>query len=320
MSDDKKDPKGKAKGGIARAKSLTKEQRSDIAKKAAAARWKDKPLKATHKGSFMEEFGIDTECYVLDNESKTAVVTKTGLAKLIGLGERVKDIDRVLNAQYMQDYVDAVLLEKMENPYIFQWENDGAVLGSFTGGHGYDISVVIDICKALTAAKDSGDLPASRLNAAMQAQDLVNSAAKVGITNVAYAVAGFKPEVQQVIDLFKAFVREEARQYEKEFPNELYEAWYKIYQLNKPGRGRPFLFKKLTIEQISKPLAKSEGKILDLAKSSKDEFGKPGDKIHQFLSEVGVKALKQQIGKVLAVTTLFDEKDAYESALEKVNK
>ncbi|HHE8615061.1 TPA: hypothetical protein ACPFJ1_004312, partial [Enterobacter hormaechei] len=163
MSDDKKDPKGKAKGGIARAKSLTKEQRSDIAKKAAAARWKDKPLKATHKGSFMEEFGIDTECYVLDNESKTAVVTKTGLAKLIGLGERVKDIDRVLNAQYMQDYVDAVLLEKMENPYIFQWENDGAVLGSFTGGHGYDISVVIDICKALTAAKDSGDLPASRL-------------------------------------------------------------------------------------------------------------------------------------------------------------
>lgn len=66
----------------------------------------------------------------------------------------------------------------------------------------------------------------------------------------------------------------------------------------------------MTIEQIYKPLAKSEGKILDLAKSSKDEFGKPGDKIHQFLSEVGVKALKQQIGKVLAVTTLFDEKDA----------
>lgn len=76
----------------------------------------------------------------------------------------------------------------------------------------------------------------------------------------------------------------------------------------------------MTIEQIYKPLAKSEGKILDLAKSSKDEFGKPEDKIHQFLSEVGVKALKQQIGKVLAVTTLFDEKDAYESALEKVNK
>ena len=45
--DDGKDPaavalgrKGGLKGGAARAKALTKEQRSEIAKKAAAARWK----------------------------------------------------------------------------------------------------------------------------------------------------------------------------------------------------------------------------------------------------------------------------------------
>ncbi|GKX54108.1 hypothetical protein SOASR030_02200 [Leminorella grimontii] len=320
MTEEKKGVTGKAKGGVARAQSLTKEQRSAIAKKGAAARWKDRPLKATHKGNFMNEFGIDAECYILDNDSKTAVVTKTGLAKLIGLGERVKDIDRVLNAQYMSNYVSAILIEKMGKPYIFQWENDGAVLGSFTGGHGYDISVVIDICKALTEAKDNGDLPESRLKAAIQAQRLVNSAAKVGITNVAYAVAGFRPEVQQVIDSFKAFVREEARQYEKEFPDELYEAWYRIYQLNKPERGRPFLFSKLTNEQIYIPLARSQGKILDLARRNKEENGKRGDKIHQFLAEVGVKALKQQIGKVLAVSELFEGREDYESALNKVNK
>ena len=34
---------GGLKGGKARAKKLTKAQRSEIAKKAAAARWKDKP-------------------------------------------------------------------------------------------------------------------------------------------------------------------------------------------------------------------------------------------------------------------------------------
>lgn len=37
--------KGGLKGGKARAKSLTKKQRSEIAKKAAAARWKDKDEK-----------------------------------------------------------------------------------------------------------------------------------------------------------------------------------------------------------------------------------------------------------------------------------
>ncbi len=45
FEDDGKDPAAKAlgaKGGKARAAKLTGEQRSEIAKKAAAARWKDK--------------------------------------------------------------------------------------------------------------------------------------------------------------------------------------------------------------------------------------------------------------------------------------
>lgn len=46
LVDDGKDPAAKAlgaKGGAARAKSLSAEQRSNIAKKAAAKRWKTKP-------------------------------------------------------------------------------------------------------------------------------------------------------------------------------------------------------------------------------------------------------------------------------------
>lgn len=38
--------KGGLRGGPARAKKLTREQRSKIARKAAAARWKSKPAKA----------------------------------------------------------------------------------------------------------------------------------------------------------------------------------------------------------------------------------------------------------------------------------
>ncbi|WJQ57622.1 hypothetical protein QT516_17805, partial [Escherichia coli] len=83
---EKKSGEGKAKGGIARAKSLTKEQRSEIAKKAAAKRWEGKPLRAIRKGNFIDDFGIDAECYVLDDNDKTVVVSKTGLAKLLGIG------------------------------------------------------------------------------------------------------------------------------------------------------------------------------------------------------------------------------------------
>lgn len=323
MSEEKKEPKGKAKGGMARAKSLTKEQRSEIAKKAAAKRWEGKPLKAIRKGNFIEDFGIDAECYVLDDNEKTVVVSKTGLAKLLGIGEHGRDVDRFLNTNYMADYVDPLLLAKFQKPLIFQWRSPvptSAPNPLSDEAHGYDIALIGDIATAMINADRAGALPASRSKSANLAQRLVTASMKAGLKGLGYAIAGYRPEVQEVIDSFKAFVREGARQYEREFPDELYEAWYRIYQLNKPDRGRPFLFSKLTNEQIYMPLARSHGVILDLAKKNKDESGKSGLKIHQFLSEVGVKALKQQIGKVLAVSELFEERDTYESALAKVNK
>ncbi|MDR5616276.1 P63C domain-containing protein [Arsenophonus sp.] len=202
---------------------------------------------------------------------------------------------------------------KLQNPLTFQGI-DG--IQKHLIAHGFDIIIIIDICKAIIDAKEANKLPESRLAAAKQAQMLINASAKTGIKNLAYAVAGYRPEVYEVIEAFKEFVREEARGYEKEFPEELYDAWYRIYQLNKPeGRGRPFIFRKLTNEQIYIPLAKSQGKILELAKNNKIENGKKNEKIHQFLSDVGVKALKQHIGKVLGVAALCDNKDEFEEAL-----
>src|SRR5438309_11804575 len=75
---------GKAKGGLARAEALSPEQRRRIAVKAAEARW-GKPSRATHKGNFQEEFGIDVECYVLNDDQKTAVVSPRGMSAALGL-------------------------------------------------------------------------------------------------------------------------------------------------------------------------------------------------------------------------------------------
>jgi len=311
---DKKEPKGKAKGGIARAKSLTSKQRSDQAKKGAVARW---GYKATHKGSFMDEFGIDAECYVLNDEDKTVVTSKRGLSRLLGLGGLGNDVDRVIHSQYMSSFVDAILLEKFKNPLIFQWKGDDAGLG-FSEAHGYDITMVGDLANALIKANIAGALPKSRIQAARQAQLLSNAAMKAGIKGLAYAVAGYRPEVQEVINAFKAFVREEARQYEKEFPDELYEEWYRLYGLNRPEKGRPIRFGQLTNMQIYVPLAKSKGKILEQIRASRDENGKQTDKLHLFLSEIGVKALRQHIGKLLGVAAMSDSKEEYEAGIEKV--
>ena len=46
------EPSGKAKGGIARANSLTSEQRKTIARQAALSRWDVNVPQATHEGEF----------------------------------------------------------------------------------------------------------------------------------------------------------------------------------------------------------------------------------------------------------------------------
>ncbi|HEJ7990210.1 TPA: hypothetical protein SMI27_000848 [Serratia liquefaciens] len=314
MTDDSKKNNGKSKGGIARAKSLTAEQRKDQAKKGAVARW---GYKATHKGNFMDEFSIDAECYVLDDPEKTVVVTKNGLARLLNLGTHGVHVDRLLNSQYMKEYVDPILLVKIEKPLVFQWKPGGSGLG-FTGAQGYDITVIGDIANALIKANIAGALPKSREDAAKQAQALANASMKAGLKGLAYAIAGYRPEVQEVIEAFKAFVREEARQYEKEFPDELYEEWYRLYGLNRPEKGRPIRFGQLTNMQIYIPLAKSKGKILEQIRASRDENGKQSDKLHLFLSEIGVKALRQHIGKLLGVAAMSDNKDEYEAGIAKV--
>lgn len=316
MNDDNKEPKGKAKGGIARAESLTKEQRSEIAKKGAAARWASKPLKATHKGNFKDYFGVNAECYILDDQTKTPVVTKTGLAKLLGIGELARDIDRLLESPYMREHGDPELRAKMKKAFNFQYSGQSK---NITNAHGYDITTIVDIGKALIDARDAGSLPDSRLASADTAQKIINASAKSGIRGLAYAVAGYEPEAQEVIEAFKVHVQEEARAWSKVFPDELYYEWYRLYGLNKPDKGgHPIAFRWFTERHIYKPLAKSKGVVFELAKQSRDENGSRSDKIHQFLSEVGDKALRHHIGKVVGMASMSETNDQYEAGLKRV--
>lgn len=71
-------------GISARAAKLSKARKSEIAKVAARARWGAPPLKATHRGNFKEEFEIDVDCYVLDDEQKTPSSVSAGWVPRLG--------------------------------------------------------------------------------------------------------------------------------------------------------------------------------------------------------------------------------------------
>lgn len=307
---------GKAKGGLARAKSLTQEQRREIAKKAAAVRWKDKPLRATHKGSFQNDFGIDVECYVLDDEFKTAVVSQRGMGEAIGLGEGGSRLPKFIQGKTISQYIGHELREKLENPLIFQYQPVGTNSPGNTVVHGYDVTILIDLCRAISKAKADGKLLSTQEGISNQARIIIDASAKAGIQGLVYALAGYDRTKEEVIQAYKRYVAEEAREYEREFTPELYEHWYRLYGIDKPVRGRPWAFKYLTIDHIYYPLAKSEGKVFNLAKATKDEKGSKSEKIHQFLSEVGVKALRTQIGKVTGIAMVSETKEEYEKFID----
>ena len=299
----------KAAGGIARAKKLSPEAKSAIAKKAAVARWGDKPLHASHKGNFKDELGIDVECYVLDDEKKTAVISQTGMGKALGLSERGNAFPRFIASQAMQETLSAELLEKLANPFKFQWSSGGAQPSISL--HGSEAELLIDVCQAVIKADAAGKLKKSQKPVAISAAVLLSASAKSGIEGLVYALAGYDRTKEEVVQAFKAFVQEEARKYEKEFPPELYAEWYRLYEIPKPERGRPWGFKNLTLNHVYWPLAKSDGKLLELLRTAKSNNGDRSKKLFSFLNEVGTRALRMHLGRILEMAESSASKDEY---------
>jgi len=168
---------GRAKGGIARAESLSADERKAIAKRAAAGRW---GLKATHKGNFHEDFGIDVDCYVLDDERKTAVISQRGMGEVLGLGKGGSRLPNFIKRGNISPYLGHELNEKLQNPLIFQAPTLGTNQPP-TKTHGYDITMLIDLCKAIIRAEEDGALTERQANIVKQAHVIINASAKAGI-------------------------------------------------------------------------------------------------------------------------------------------
>jgi len=301
-------------GGKARDAALSDERKTEIARKAASARWADKPLRALHKGNFITEFGIDVDCYVLDDASKTAVISQRGMGRALDMSKGGAKFTRFLSSRAISSLVGPELRGKLANPLKFQWVDLGPEQPSSIA-HGYDVSLLIDICRIIIQANAEGKLGNKQKRVVTQANIILNASAKSGITQLVYALAGYSPATQEVIAAFKMFVLEEAKRYEKEFPQDLYAQWQRLYQITLLPIGKPWEFKHLTVKHIYFPLAKSNGRILQLLRALKAKGGDGKKKLFQFLSELGSRALRIQLGRVLEMAESSPDKRAYEEKI-----
>jgi len=92
----------------------------------------------------------------------------------------------------------------------------------------------------------------------------------------------------------------------------IYEQWQRLYQIQLPAVGKPWEFRHLTVKHIYFPLAKSQGRILQLLRALKAKGGDRQKKLFQFLSELGGRALRFHMGRVLEMAESSPNSMEYE--------
>jgi hypothetical protein len=174
----------------------------------------------------------------------------------LGMGESGSVFSYFINGAKLTRFVGSELAEKIHKPLIFKGQTAGAK-GLVNVVHGYDVTILIDVCKVIIEAEAEGVLQKRHRHIVKQANVIVNASAKAGIKQLVYALAGYDASREEVIAAFKFYVAEEAREYEREFPEQLYQEWYRLYDLTPPERNRPWKFKDLTIKHVYEPLGSS---------------------------------------------------------------
>ncbi len=310
---------GRAKGGIARARKLTLEERQEIGRKGALARWGDpatnnKLPQATCEGSLDLDV-VELDCYVLKDRRR--VFHKRNMADAIGLKSQGGNVFlRTINSKGLGSLIPDRVKDKLNNPIVFKTPS-GAV------AHGFEGTDLIEVCDAIWEARKQGRLTSSQHLIGIQAEIIIRSVAKVGIIALIDEATGFIKDKgkEEYRELYKQFVRDEAKQYEKEFPDQLFDVIYQLYQIKRKHKNKhPQFFGHFIRRYIYKPLANSNGAVLEMIDEKNPVVYTSGGrryKIFQFLEEIGTSALKSQIWQVVGIGNATRSKQSFDKAFAK---
>ena len=99
-------------------------------------------------------------------------------------GTSSKALRYLLGGDKIAPYVGLELTEQLAQPLVFQWapavsKQPPAII------HGYNVTMLIDICKAIGKAHEEGKLLARQERIFKQAQVILNASAKAGIKGLA---------------------------------------------------------------------------------------------------------------------------------------
>ncbi|MEV0646127.1 P63C domain-containing protein [Phytomonospora sp. NPDC050363] len=315
------DPAGQGhKGGKARLDKLTQEERSELARAAAEARWGTTVQVATHVGKLVIG-NLEINCAVL--EDGTRVLNQATVLGALGrrtdTGRRTRDEDGQLMAPFLsaanlREFISAELREASEP---IQYREKGQQFKSW----GYRADMLPMVCDVYLEARDHKRLSPNQGNVARAAEILVRGLARTGIVALVDEATGYqevraRDELRRILE---AYVQAELRPWVRRFPDEFFRQVYRLQGWEyKPGTSKrtPYvgkLINKYIYEQLP------PGVLDELRdRNPRNERGNRRYAHHQLLtSDTGHPHLDKQISTVTTLMRASVDKAMFEDLFER---
>ncbi|MDR9850228.1 P63C domain-containing protein [Herbaspirillum huttiense] len=298
---------GKAKGGLARAESLSADRRSEIAKKAASARWDSDVPQATHEGEF--KIGDSSIAAAVLPDGKRLLTQATFLRALgrsrspkagTGVLSSVDGLPFFLQAEALKPFINKELIEST-TPLFFREKSGKKSVG-------YDAKLLPLVAEVYLQMRDSylkeGRVVPRQYQHIVTACDiLMRGLARVGIVALVDEATGYQ-EIRDRLALQKIldqYLTEEKAKWAKTFPDDFYKKLFRLkgWEYNPLSVKRPGVIGHYTNDIVYDRLAPGVLKKLKEL-NPKTEKGYRKDKNHQFFtSDYGLPELKSHLDKVM---------------------
>lgn len=315
-----------AQGGLARAKNLTPEERSDISRRAAESRWaavgKLKLLRATHEGP-LNLAGFTLPCAVLSDG--TRMLSQRAFASALGaprggwafaqreLGGGA-GMPVFLAPENLKPFINIELAVALSSPIEYLPMHGGR------SALGIKAELVPAICDVWLKARTAGKLTKHQLRIAAKAELLMRALAHVGIIALVDEATGYQDTRARdaLAQILEAFVAKELQPWISTFPPDFYKEMFRLKRIPYTGGlKKPQFIGHLTNNLVYKRLA--PGVLAELrAKNPVRESGRRRHSHHQWLTpNVGHPKLLHHIGKVTALMSISSEWNGFEKLLNK---
>jgi hypothetical protein len=300
-----------SKGGEARARKLSPERRSEIARRAVTARWAKRHAEknvastaktlpeAKYKG-FLNLMGADIPCYVLSTSQR--VIGRTSATELLTGIKGGGGLEKYLGVAPLKPFINVnFVLERMVSFDLPEVEGLGRDV------KGLPTDLMIEVCQGMVAGLEASNQPNPQHKLTQrQAQIAINAGkflaacAKVGLDALVDEATGYQYDrAEDALQVkLRAYLADEMRQWEKTFPDELWLEFGRLTHWQGSVTQRPKYWGRLVNELIYEYLDP------DVAEWLKTNAPKPrhGQNYHQWLSEqYGLKKLIEHIWMVVGI-------------------